>query len=176
MLALLAIAAVVVVGLVVVIAMQPPTYTVTRSATVAAPPAKVYPLVNELRQWQDWSPWAKLDPAVRNTFEGPAAGTGAIFAWDGNSKVGVGRMTITDSRTDASVRLTLAFIRPFADTSQVAFTFVPEGQGTRVTWTMTGRRKFVAKAMCLVMNMDKMIGGDFERGLAQLGALAEARP
>lgn len=176
MLALLAIAAVVIVVLVIVIASQPAEFAVTRTAVLAAPPAKVFALVNELRQWESWSPWAKLDPNVRNTFEGPASGTGAVFAWDGNSKVGAGKMTILESRPDALVRLRLEFIRPFANTNLAEFTFAPEGEGTRVTWTMTGRKNFVSKAMCLVMNMDKLIGGDFERGLTQLGTLAKTSP
>jgi len=170
---LLALAVVIIVFLVVV-ALQPAEYRVVRSATVSASPPIVFDQVNDLHKWEAWSPWAKLDPEVKNTFEGPAAGTGAVFAWAGNKKVGEGRMTITESRTNDLIKLRLEFIKPFASTASTEFTFKPEGNQTAVTWSMAGRNNFISKAFCLFMNMDKMIGGDFERGFANLKSVIEA--
>ncbi|MGE5193981.1 MAG: SRPBCC family protein [Deltaproteobacteria bacterium] len=157
-----------------VVAMQPSDFRVTRSTTIAAPPADVFAQVNDFHNWEAWSPWAKLDPAARNSFEGASAGTGAIFKWSGNDKVGEGKMTLTESRPHELIRIKLEFVRPFADTSTTEFTFKPEGGQTVVTWSMFGRKNFVSKAVCLFMNMDKMLGGDFEKGLAQMKTVAEA--
>ena len=170
---LLALAVIIIVFLFVV-ALQPAEYRVIRNATVSAAPPIVFDQVNDLHKWEAWSPWAKLDPAVKNTFEGPPAGTGAVFAWAGNKKVGEGRMTITESRTNDLIRLRLEFIKPFASTALTEFTFKPEGNQTAVTWSMAGRNNFISKAFCLFMNMDKMIGGDFERGFANLKSVIEA--
>jgi uncharacterized protein YndB with AHSA1/START domain len=166
--------ATVVVVSVVVIGLQPPEFRVTRSATISAPPAEVFARVNDFHNWDDWSPWAKLDPAAKITFDGPGSGTGAVFAWSGNDQVGEGRMTIIESRPHELVRIKLDFIRPFESTSTAEFTFKPEGDGTVVTWSMYGENNFLSKAFCLFMNMDKMIGGDFEKGLAQMKAVTEA--
>ena len=169
---LIAIAVIVVVFLAVV-AMQPSEFRVTRSAMMSAPPATVFAQVNDLHKWQAWSPWAKLDPAAKNTFEGPPAGSGAIFRWAGNNQVGEGSMTITESRSNEVVRFNLEFLKPMAGTSASEFTFKPEGNQTTVTWTMTGKNNFIAKAMCLFMNMDKMVGGQFENGLASMKSIVE---
>jgi uncharacterized protein YndB with AHSA1/START domain len=157
-----------------VVALLPSDFRVARSATIAAPPAVVFSQVNDFHNWQAWSPWAKMDPAAKNTFAGASAGAGAVFAWDGNSKVGEGRMTLTESRPPDLIRIQLDFVRPFKGASTAEFTFRPEGSQTIVTWTMAGKNNFVAKAICLFMNMDKMVGGDFEKGLAQMKAIAEA--
>lgn len=157
----------------IVVAFQPSDFRVTRSATIAAPPAAVFPHVNELRNWNAWSPWAKLDPNAKNTFEGPPSGKGAVFAWAGNNQVGEGRMTITESRANELVRFQLEFFKPMAGTSASEFTFKPQGNQTEVTWTMTGKNNFIAKAMCLFMSIDKMVGGQFEQGLASMKSLAE---
>jgi uncharacterized protein YndB with AHSA1/START domain len=170
---LLILAALVVVFLVVV-AFQPSHYRVVRSATISAPPATVFPHVNDFHKWDAWSPWAKLDPAAKNTFEGPPAGTGAVFAWDGNDKVGVGRMTITESRPSDLVRIKLAFLKPFESTADTEFTFKPAGNQTTVEWSMSGEKNFISKAVCMFMSMDKMMGGEFEKGLTQLKTIAEA--
>jgi hypothetical protein len=130
--------------------------------------------VNEFAKWEAWSPWAKLDPACKNTFEGPSAGTGAVFAWSGNDEVGEGRMTILESKPNEHIRIKLAFIRPFENSCNVDFTFKPEGKDTVVTWTMSGQNNFMGKAVHLCMNMDRMVGGDFEKGLAQIKAITEA--
>ncbi len=171
--ALLVIVALVAV-LAVVIALQPSTYRVARSTTIAAPPEAVFAQVNDFHAWNAWSPWARLDPHVKNTFEGPAAGTGAIFKWEGNAKVGQGAMTLTDSHAPDRIRIKLEFLKPFASTCDTGFDFAAADKGTRVTWTMSGTCGFLDKAFCLFMGgMDRMVGPDFERGLAQMKAIAE---
>lgn len=172
---LLAIAALVAL-LLVVIALQPGEFRVVRTTTIAAPPAVVFAQVNEFRAWDAWSPWAKLDPAVKNTFEGPAAGAGSVFKWAGNDKVGEGRMTLTESRPDQAIRIKLEFIRPFPSSCDVGFDFIPAAGGTAVTWTMSGSNDFLSKAFCLFLGgMDRMVGPDYERGLAQMKAVAERK-
>ena len=165
--------AVIVVVFLIVVAFQPADYRVTRTATIAAPPAVVFAQVDDLRKWEAWSPWAKMDPAMKVTYTGPAAGVGAVSGWAGNSEVGEGRMTITESRPSELIRFHLEFIKPMAGTSASEFTFKPEGNQTVVTWTMTGKNNFIGKAFCLFMNMDKMVGGQFEQGLARLKSVAE---
>jgi uncharacterized protein YndB with AHSA1/START domain len=171
---IISVIAVLVVILVVVIATRPEDFSISRSATVAAPPEKVFPQVNDLHNWEAWSPWAKLDPNMKMTFTGPETGTGAAYTWSGNSKVGEGRMTIVESRPSELVRIKLEFMKPFAATNASEFTFQPQGNQTTVTWSMTGKRNFMTKAMSLVMSMEKMLGGQFEQGLAQMKAIAEA--
>jgi hypothetical protein len=159
----------------VVVAFQPANFQVVRSATIAAEPATVFPEVNDFHKWNAWSPWAKIDPAMKQTHEGAPAGTGAVYSWAGNSEVGEGRMTITESRPNELVRIKLDFIKPFAATNMTEFTFKPQGTQTLVTWNMTGEKNFISKAMCMFMDMDKMVGGDFEKGLAALKSIAESR-
>jgi hypothetical protein len=168
--------AVVVVVLVVFIALQSSTYRVERSATMNAPAPMVFAQVNDFHKWNAWSPWAKLDPAMKQTFEGAPAGTGAVYTWAGNKEVGEGRMAITESHPSDLVKIKLEFLKPFAATSDTTFTFKPEGNQTVVTWTMVGDKNFIAKAFHLFVNMDKMLGGDFEKGLAQMKSVAEAAP
>jgi hypothetical protein len=157
-----------------VVAMQPSEFRVARSAIIFAPASEVFAQVNDFHKWQAWSPWAKLDPDAKVSFSGAAAGEGAIFAWSGNSKVGEGRMTLIESKPSERIRIKLDFVKPMEGTSIAQFTFTPQGERTAVTWSMTGRNNFVAKAVCLFMNMDKMIGGDFEQGLANLRQVVEA--
>ena len=160
--------AVAVVVLAVVVALQPAEFRVSRSAVIAAPPAAVFAQVNDLHNFQTWNPFARMDPAAKNTFEGAPAGVGAALAWSGNAQIGEGRMTIVESRPNELVRIRLDFVRPFASTSFAEFTFVPAGGRTAITWSMTGQKNFVAKAIHLVMSMDRMVGGRFEQGLAAL--------
>lgn len=167
-LALLAIAV-----LVIIVALQPAQFRVTRSTTIAAPAANVFAQVNELGKWEAWNPWQKKDPAMQLTFSGPPAGPGASYAWAGNKEVGEGRLTITESHPHELVRLRLEFFKPFTATNTAEFTFRPDNGGTQVTWTMTGRNNLFAKALRLVMNMDRMVGGEFEKGLAQMKTVAE---
>ncbi len=156
------------------IAQQPSHYRVVRTAGISAPADKVFTLINDFHQWDSWSPWAKLDPAMKTTFEGPAAGAGSIYGWTGDSKVGEGRMTILDSRPNEMVRIKLEFIKPFASTSITEFALKPAGPATTVEWSMDGENNFLSKAVCLVMGgMDKMVGPDFEKGLAQMKSAAE---
>ncbi len=165
--------AVIIAVLVIVVAMQPTDFRIARSATISAPPAEVFGLVNDLHAWDDWSPWAKLDPAMKQTYEGPSAGTGAIYSWSGDSKAGEGRMTIIDSQPYQLIKIQLQFVRPFSATNDVEFTFKPEDGKTLVSWIMTGRNGLMGKAFSMLMNMDKMVGGDFEKGLASIKAIAE---
>jgi uncharacterized protein YndB with AHSA1/START domain len=156
-----------------IVALQPSTYHVERSATMAAPPSEVFSQVNDFHKWDAWSPWAKLDPAARYTYEGPAAGKGAIIRWAGNHEVGEGSMTILESRPNELVRIQLAFVKPFEDTATTEFTFKPQGDQTVVTWSMSGKKNFLGKAFCLFMNMDKMIGEKYDEGLANMKAVVE---
>lgn len=160
---------------VVTVSTRPSDFRISRSATISATPAIVFAQVNELRKWDAWSPWAKLDPNAKNSFEGPAAGIGAAMSWAGNNQVGEGKMTITDSRPGEFVQFKLEFLKPFKATNQAEFTFKPEGSNqTVVTWAMMGKNNFLSKAVGLFMNCDKMLGPQFEHGLAQLKAVSEA--
>lgn len=159
-----------------IVALQPAEYRVARAATISAPPATVFAQVNDFHKWEAWSPWAKLDLAAKNTFEGPSSGTGSVFIWSGNDKVGEGRMTITESHPDDLIRINLEFIKPFESKCITEFAFKPQGDQTAVTWTMSGRNNFVGKAFCMFMNMDKTVGGEFETGLASMKSVAEAAP
>jgi hypothetical protein len=169
---LIAIAAIVVI-FIIIVAMRPNEFRVTRSAGIAAPPENFFPHVNDLHIWEAWSPWAKMDPVCKNTFEGAAAGTGAIFIWAGNKKVGEGRMTITESRPSELIRIKLEFLKPFKATNTAEFTFKSQGNQTLVTWSMSGKNNFMGKAFGLFVNCDKMAGGDFEKGLAAMKSVAE---
>ena len=164
---------VIVVVVLVVVASQPATFRIARSITISAPPERVFAEVNDLHKWEAWSPWLKADPAAKTAYEGAPAGAGAAFRWSGNKDVGEGRMTITESRPNQLVRLKLDFMRPFASTSVAEFTFAPDGNRTLLTWSMTGDKNFVAKAIHLVLDMDKMVGAKFDEGLAQMKAAAE---
>lgn len=157
------------------VATQPAAFKIVRTATIAAPPEKVFAAVNDFHNWKAWSPWLGLDPNAKSTFEGPAAGPGAKFAWAGNDKIGEGRMEIKDAKPGERVLIKLDFVKPMEGTSDTEFTFKPAGVGTEVTWTMTGEDGFVGKAARYFMNLDKMVGGDFERGLANLKTVAEAK-
>lgn len=167
---------VIVIVFVLIVAMRPADFRITRSATIAAPPEVVFAQVNDLHRWDAWSPWAKLDPNIKQTHEGAAAGVGAVYSWEGNKEVGAGRMTITDSTTNELIRIKLEFLKPFAAVNTTEFTFKAadaNGQKTEIVWAMSGKNGFMSKAFCLFMDMDKMVGGDFEKGLASLKTLAE---
>ena len=165
----------------IVVAMQPTDFKVERSATMRAPAPAAFAQVNDFQNWRAWSPWEKVDPALKRQYEGPKAGAGAIYAWQGNKDVGEGRMTITESKPGELVRIKLEFFKPFAATNAAEFSFRPAGQGggnesTLVTWTMTGQNNFLSKAICLFVDMDKMVGGMFDQGLAQMKTVVERRP
>jgi hypothetical protein len=169
-------AAVLVALFVIIVALQPSEFRVARSATIAAPPPAVFAQVNDFHKWEAWNPWGKIDPAMKHTYEGAPAGIGAIYSWAGNNEVGEGRMTIAESRPSDLIRINLEFFKPFAGNSTAEFTFKPEGDRTIVTWSMTGNNNFMAKAIHLFMNMDKMIGGQFDKGLASMKSVAETAP
>ncbi|MDX1964762.1 MAG: SRPBCC family protein [Pirellulales bacterium] len=156
------------------VGLQPTNFQVVRTAKIAAPSQVVFAQVNNLREWEDWSPWAKKDPQMKTTYAGPAAGKGAEYSWNGNSDVGEGKMTITNSLPGQEIDMRLEFVRPFAGTNDVEFDFVPDGTGTIVTWKMSGKNDFLGKAVSLFINMDEMVGKDFEKGLAQLKTICEA--
>ncbi|MFN0197661.1 MAG: SRPBCC family protein [Planctomycetaceae bacterium] len=158
---------------IVIVAMQPAAFRIERSTTIAAPPAVVFPFVNDFHNWIAWSPWEKIDSTMTKTFDGPASGTGAKYSWSGNKKVGEGRMTILESRANEIIRIKLEFLKPFVATNTAEFTFVPEGTQTRIVWAMTGQNNFMMKGFNLLMNMDKLVGGDFEKGLASMKAAVE---
>ncbi len=159
-----------------IVALQPSGFRVVRTASISAPAPAVFAQVNDFHKWEAWSPYAKLDPAMKKTYEGAAAGIGAIYMWSGNSEVGEGRTTIVESRPNELIRITLEMFRPFAGTNTVEFTFRPEDNQTAVTWSLAGRNNFISKAVSLFMNMDKMVGGQFEKGLAQMKSVVEAVP
>jgi hypothetical protein len=162
-----------VVGVLGLAATKPDHYHVERNATMSAPPGAVFAQVNDFHNWEAWSPWEKIDPAMKRTFEGPANGKDASYAWVGNDKVGEGRMTIVESEPDSRVGIRLEFIKPWTETCQVSFALAPEGEGTKVTWGMDGTHSYTSKIFCVFMDMDKMIGTDYEKGLAQLKTLSE---
>lgn len=151
---------------------QPPEFAVRREAFIAAPPRVVFDLVNDFHAWQAWSPWAKRDPGARIAYAGPEAGVGAGFSWAGNREIGEGRMLITESVPAERIHMQLDFIKPFPATNQTIFTFKPDGEGTRMTWQMQGRNGPLARAVCFFMNMDRMVGRDFEAGMANIAATA----
>jgi hypothetical protein len=172
---LAAVAAVIVVFLIVV-ALQPSDFKVERSATMRAPAPAAFAQVNDFQNWQAWSPWEKVDPALKRQFEGPKAGAGAVYAWQGNKDVGEGRMTIMESRPGELVRIKLEFFKPFAATNTAEFSFKPAGADTTaVTWSMAGQNNFLSKAICLFVDMDRMVGGMFDQGLTQMKAIVERR-
>jgi hypothetical protein len=142
---------------------------------MAAAPADVFPEVNDFHRWENWSPWAKIDPAMKVSYDGPPSGEGAHYSWVGNDKVGAGGMTITQSEPPRQIMIRLEFLKPFKATNTAHFTFEPKDGGTLVTWTMTGKKNFLFKAVHLIMSMDKMVGPQFEQGLAQLKAVVEAQ-
>jgi len=159
--------------LIVVATGQSNEFTVVRQIKIAAPPERVFPHVNELRNWEAWNPWGKLDPNCQMTYSGPPAGVGASYSWSGNSKIGAGRNTITESEPGKFVRFRLEFLKPMVATNSAEFTFRTDGDGTVVTWTMTGQRSFGGKLFGMVLNCDKMCGDQFEKGLAGIRSVVE---
>ena len=155
------------------IASRPSDFTITRTATMSAPPSTVFAQVDDFHKWTAWSPWENIDPALKREYSGPDGGTGAHYHWAGNRSVGEGQMTIAESKPGELIRIKLEFLRPFKATNDTAFSFAPQGNGTLVTWTMKGKNNFMMKAMGLMMNMDKVLGGQFEQGLAAMKTASE---
>lgn len=152
---------------------QPSHFSISRSTTIAAPPKTVFAHVQDMHKLQQWSPWAKMDPDIKITYSGPTSGVGSSYHWVGNSQVGEGSMTVVQTTLPNDIKMKLNFIKPFAANNDVDFNFVPSDKGTNVTWTMSGENGLIGKAMCLVFNMDKMVGPDFEKGLANLKSISE---
>jgi hypothetical protein len=151
------------------------TFEVSRSTTVRADAAAVHALIDDFHEWTKWSPWEDVDPDLQRTYSGADSGVGAKYAWSGNRKAGQGSMKITSS-TPEQIGVELAFLKPWKATNAVTFTLAPSGDGTRVTWRMTGEQKGVAALFGKIVNMDKLVGKDFEKGLARLNANAEVAP
>src|SRR5262245_58905327 len=165
-----------VVGIAAVLALaaaKPDVFRVQRAATIKAPPEKIFPLISDFRHWTAWSPYERKDPAMKKSFSGAAAGKGAVYEWDGDKNVGKGRIEITEATLPSKVALKLDFVRPFEAHNVVEFTLQPKGDATDVTWAMQGPAPFLSKVMQVFLNMDRMVGQDFEAGLANMKALAE---
>lgn len=166
--------AILIVAFVIVVATRPSDFRYSRSAVIPAPASLVFPYVNDLQKFQTWSPWAKIDPNCKTTFEGPVSGSGAKFSWVGNSEVGEGSMTITESKPADLVRYKLHFIKPMEGDCDTEMALKPEGDKTHLTWTMSGKNNFVGKAIGLFMDCEKMCGDQFEQGFANLKGVVAA--
>lgn len=160
----------------VVASFQSDDMNISRSATIKAPPEAVFKIVNDFRQWEAWSPWSKLDPNMKKSLEGPPEGVGAVYKWSGNNEVGEGSTKLVESKPNEMIGMKLEFVRPFAGSSDVQFTFVPEGEGTKVTWAMQSKKPFIGKVMSLFMDCEKMCGDQFSEGLDNLAKVATATP
>jgi uncharacterized protein YndB with AHSA1/START domain len=154
-------------------ATKPDTFRIQRAMGIKAPPEKIFALLNDFRRWTAWSPWEKLDPELKRTYSGAPSGPGAVYAWEGSRKVGAGRMEIIDAPPPSRVAIKLDFLRPFEAHNMAEFTLEPRGESTIVTWAMQGQNVFVGKVMSVFVDMDRMVGKDFETGLANLKAAAE---
>jgi uncharacterized protein YndB with AHSA1/START domain len=154
-------------------ATKPGSFSVQRSTSIKAPADKIFPLINDFHQWGTWSPYENKDPAMRRTFSGAASGNGAVYAWDGNNNVGSGRMEILDASAPSKITIKLDFFKPFEGHNTAEFTMLPQGDATTLTWRMHGPAPFMSKLMQVFMNLDHMIGKDFEVGLASLKQLIE---
>lgn len=169
---ILAVVLALVVIVLIIAALKPNTFRVERSTIIKAPAEKVFPFVNDFRQWRAWSPWENVDPDLNRSYGGAETGKGATYAWEGR-KAGTGRMEITEATPASRVLIRLDFLKPFEAHNTADFRFTPQAEGTRIDWAMYGPSPFVAKLMGTVMSMDKMVGRDFEKGLAALKAAAE---
>ncbi|MFM2276478.1 MAG: hypothetical protein RL211_2350 [Pseudomonadota bacterium] len=170
------IALIVVIALAVLLAYaatRPDSFRVERQATIKAPPDKIFAYLQDFHKWSEWSPWEKLDPAMKRTFSGTASGKGAVYAWEGNGKAGAGRMEILDAPQPVKLVIQLDFIKPFEGHNTAEFTLQAQGDMTQVTWVMHGPAPFISKLMGIFFNMDELIGNDFETGLAVLKSVAE---
>lgn len=163
-----------IVAILIFAATKPDTFRIQRSTAVKAPPEKIFALISNLRGWGAWSPYEKKDPAMKRSYSGPDSGKGATYAWEGDKNVGTGRMEILDAPAPREVVIKLDFFKPFEAHNTAEFTLQPAGDGTRVTWAMQGPTPFIGKIMHVFMNMDRMVGTDFETGLANLRKTAES--
>jgi uncharacterized protein YndB with AHSA1/START domain len=152
------------------------SYTVERAATIDAPAERIYEQIADFHRWRAWSPWEDLDPNLQRTYSGAEAGSGAVYAWSGNRKAGQGRMEITDASAPSRIDIDLVFEKPWKAHNTTVFAIRPSGEGSQVTWTMTGPKTLMTRVMGIFTSMDKMVGKDFEKGLARLKAVAERPP
>lgn len=164
---------VLVAGILIFAATRPDSFRIERSASIKAPPERIFALVNDLHLWTGWSPWEKLDPGLKRTYSGSASGKGAAYGWEGNSKVGSGSMEIVESVPASLIGIKLDFMKPFEAHNTTEFKFERAGDLTTVTWAMSGPSPYLSKIMGLVFSMESMVGGQFETGLANLKAVAE---
>ena len=173
-LAVIVAALAVAIAIILILAMaKPKTLRVQRAAAVTSPPERIFAAISDFRQWGAWSPWENKDPAMTRTFGGAASGSGAVYAWDGNKNVGSGRMEILEASVPSKIVIKLDFFTPFEGHNTAEFTLLPAGDGTGVTWLMHGPAPLMSKVMQVFMNLDHMIGKDFEAGLVNLKNLAE---
>ncbi len=173
----IAIAVVLVLGaLLVYAATKPDTFRVERAASIKAPPEKIFAVLNDFLRWEAWSPWEKKDPAMKRTFSAVTSGKDAVYAWEGNRDVGQGRMEIAESVAPSKVAIKLDFVKPFETHNIVEFTLEPKGDSTKVTWAMNGPMPYISKLITVFVNMDSIVGKDFETGLANLKAVTENQP
>lgn len=174
LLAILGVLVLLVVIVLIVAATRPDSFRLERSTLVMAPADKVFPLIDDFHNWGSWSPWEKLDPMLKRSHSGAAKGKGSIYEWEGNPKVGTGRMEILEAVPSSRLLIKLDFLKPFEAHNQAEFTLGAEGSATKVTWAMTGPQAFPMKVMGLFVSMDSMVGKDFEKGLSSMKAIAEA--
>jgi uncharacterized protein YndB with AHSA1/START domain len=167
------IVSVLIVAVLILAGTKPDTFRVTRATSIKAPPEKIFPLINDFQQWSAWSPYEHKDPAMKRAFSGAQSGKGAVYAWEGDSQVGQGRMEIADTTAPSKIVLNLDFTKPMEGHNTVVFTMMPRGDVTDVTWDMNGPTPYIGKIVHVFINMDRMVGADFEAGLANLKNVAE---
>jgi uncharacterized protein YndB with AHSA1/START domain len=165
--------AIVIVIVLILAATKPATFSVQRAIDIAAPPERIFPLINDFHQWGSWSPWEKKDPEMKRSFSGPQSGKGAVYGWEGNKNVGSGRMEILEASTPSKILIRLDFFTPFEGHNTAEFTIQPQGGASHVNWVMRGPASFMSKLMQVFINLDRMIGKDFEAGLSSLKTLSE---
>lgn len=164
----------IIVAFVIFVATRPADYQVERQITLSSSASVIFSKINNFHEWQDWSPWEKLDPTMKKTYAGSSAGVGAIYSWEGNKSVGKGKMTIIESTPYEKILIRLEFFEPWVATNTTTFSIVPTAAGTfTLKWRMVGQNNFIGKIFSLFMNMDKMVGSDFEKGLRNLKELTE---
>ncbi len=178
MMAIVGVVVVVIVAVLVFAYTRPDTFRVERSTTIKAPPQKIFDAINDFHRWAEWSPWENIDPQLKRTYSGAASGVGAVYEWTGNSKAGTGRMEITGATSSSKIVIKLDFLKPMEARNIAEFTIEPQAEGqenaVRVTWAMFGPALFIGKLMTVFISMDKMVGGSFEQGLANLRRISEA--
>lgn len=170
---LIIIVAVLIAAILIYAATRPDTFRVQRAMSIKAPPEKIFPLINDFRQWEAWSPWEKVDPEVKRAYSGAASGKGAVYEWSGNNEIGQGRMEIIESSPSSNITLKIDFIKPFAASNMIEFTLTQQEDATTVTQAMYGPSPYISKLMGIFCSMEKMVGSKYEEGLASLKAIAE---